>query len=94
MTASAAYAKNVRFESFQHGEYNVIDETLSAGKKRPAVIGHVTVIRGFGHFTGSSYYPHMKGIKAVVRLSGGGDMTQIAASLGFGLRSGRDDRKN
>lgn len=93
MSNSAAYAKNVRFESRQHGEYNVIDEDLSAGKKRPVVIGHVTVIRGFGHFTGSRYLPHMKGIKAVVRLSGGGDMTQIEESLKFGLRSGRNDAR-
>lgn len=93
MNTSAAYAKNVRFESFQYGEYNVIDEAMSVGRKNPVIIGHVSVIRGFGHFTGSRYYPHMKGIKAVVRLSGGGDMTQIEESLKFGLRSGRDDRK-
>ena len=93
MNTSTAYAKNVRFESRQHGEYSVIDETASVGKKRPVVIGHVSVIRGFGHFTGSRYYPHMKGIKAIVRLSGGGDMTQIEESLKFGLRSGRDDRR-
>lgn len=93
MNMSTAYAKNVRFESRQHGEYIVIDEAASVGKDRPVVIGHVSVIRGFGHFVGNRY-SHMKGIKAVVRLSGGGDMTQIEESLKFGLRSGRDDRRN
>lgn len=92
MSITTAYAKNVRFESFQHGEYKVIDEAASVGRKRPVVIGHVSVIRGFGHFTGNSR-SHLKGIKAVVRLSGGGDMTQIEESLKFGLRSGRDDSK-
>lgn len=90
MNTTTAYAKNVRFDSVQRGEYSVIDEAASVGRTRPVVIGHVSVIRGFGHFTGSR---HMKGIKAVVRLSGGGDMTQVEESLKFGLRSGRDDRR-
>lgn len=92
MNATAAYAKNVRFESMQNGTYKVIDEAASVGLKRPVVIGHVSVIRGFGHFTGNSR-SRAKGVKAVVRLSGGGDMTQIEESLKFGLRSGRDDSK-
>ena len=91
MKTTTAYATAVRFEQVGGAtEYNVIDEAASVGKTYPVVIGHVSVIRGFGHFTGSR---HMKGIKAVVRLSGGGDMTQVEESLKFGLRSGRDDRR-
>ena len=92
MNITTAYAENVRFDRMGATDYNVIDEAASVGKKHPVVIGHVTVIRGFGHFTGDRY-THMKGIKAIVRLSGGGDMTQIEESLKFGLRSGRNDAR-
>jgi hypothetical protein len=92
MNTITAYATLIRFESMQHGEYNVIDEAASVGKEYPVVVGHVSVIRGFGHFEGNRY-THMKDISAVIALSGGSTMDRVEEALKTGLINGRDDRR-
>lgn len=90
-----AYASEITIKSMQSGEYQVIDAPASVGKKYPAVIGHVTRIRGgFLHFTGDRY-SHMKGIEAVFapNMAEGPNHTEtIRRVLREGLANGRDDR--
>jgi hypothetical protein len=73
------------------GEHQIIDAAASVGKKYPVVIGHVTVIRGFGHFTGD-HFSAFKGITAVIALSGANSMDNVLEALRTGLKDGRDDR--
>jgi len=87
-----AYAPEVTTTRMIGGDYQVIDAAASVGKKYPVVIGNVTVIRGFGHFVGDRY-SHMKGIEAVIALSGGNSMDNVREALKNGLQNGRDDRR-
>jgi hypothetical protein len=85
------YCEFAESQQMQHANYLIIDAAQSVGKDYPHVIGHVTVIRGFGHFVGDRYSA-LKGLEAVVALHGGGGMGAIIDALKTGLKNGRDDR--
>jgi hypothetical protein len=87
-----AYAEEISFQAQGFANYLVIDDAASVGKKYPEVIGHVTVIRGYGHFVGDRYSA-AKGVEAVIALSGGNSMNSVRKALQGGLKAGRDDRK-
>lgn len=100
MNTITAYAPIV---DFQHigGQYQVIDAAQSLGKKRPVIVGYASIIKGFVHYVGDRYGTH-KDVTAVIRpeyrtetgeLMSGDPLGALAAALGSGLKSGRDDRK-
>lgn len=82
-TIFSAHAPAVRFERENNTEYGVYD---GSGRK----VGHVSVIRGFGHYTGCLGAAH-DGMYAVVALSGANSMDRIEEALRKGLRNGRRD---
>lgn len=82
-TILTAHAPAVRFEREGSADYGVYD---GSGRK----VGHVNVIRGFGHYTGSMGSAHY-GVYAVVALSGASTMDRIEEALRVGLRNGRRD---
>lgn len=89
-----AYAEEITVNRMGMTDYQVIDAAQSVGKKYPVVIGHVTVIHGFLHYTGDRYSTH-KGVYAVIepRLPEGPNHPDtIRRVLREGLRHGRDDR--
>lgn len=92
MNTRTAFASEVSFRRNGSDGYTVIDDAASVGKAYPEVIGYVTVIRGFGHFTGDRY-SHMKGIEAVIRLGGGNSPEAVAEALRNGLVHGRNDQR-
>lgn len=83
------------------GEFHVIDAAQSVGKKYPVKVGHVTIIRGFIHYTGDRYSTH-KGVEAVIsptykledgRPMCGDPMGALELALKTGIKNGRDDSK-
>ena len=82
-TILTAHAPAVRFEREGCADYGVYD---GSGRK----VGHVNVIRGFGHYTGCLGSAHY-GVYAVVALSGACTMDRIEEALATGLRNGRRD---
>lgn len=82
-TTITAHAPAVRFEREGNADYGVYD---GSGRK----VGHVNVIRGFGHYTGCLGSAHY-GVYAVVALSGASTMDRIEEALHQGLRNGRRD---
>lgn len=92
MTTITAYCEFPEFKRQGFNGYLVIDAAQSVGKKYPHVIGHVTVLKGFGHFVGDRYSA-AKGVEAVIALSGGNTMDNVREALTTGLKSGRDDRR-
>jgi hypothetical protein len=94
-----AYCEFPEFQRRGDG-YVVIDAAATATHDYTVVIGHVTVIRGFAHFTGDRFSA-LKGLKAVLSssypLEDGGTMTgdvigALRYALKHGLKHGRDDR--
>lgn len=89
-----AYAEEITVKQMGVIDYQVIDAAQSVGKKYPVVIGHVTVIRGFLHYTGDRYSTH-KGVTAIIaptRTEGPNRADTIRRVLREGLEHGRDDR--
>lgn len=101
MNTITAYAPIIDIKRMGAIDYQVIDAAQSVGKKYPVVIGHVTILKGFLHYTGDRYSTH-KGVEAVIsptyKLEDGstmcGDpMGALESALRTGIKSGRDDRK-
>lgn len=98
MNTITGYATSINLIRMGAGEYSVIDTRINRH------IGHVTVIRGFLHFTGTRN-TGLEGVNAViapsvieredgtVRHCGGNHGETIRHELAKGIRGGRDDRK-
>jgi hypothetical protein len=95
MNDITAYASEIMVNRTGSVDYQVIDAAQSVGKEYPVVIGHVTVINGFLHYTGDRYSTH-KGVYAIIapRMAEGPNHPDtIALVLREGLKNGRDDRR-
>ena len=95
MNTITAYAEEITVNRMGATDYQVIDAAQSVGKKYPVVIGHVSVIKGFLHYTGDNYSTH-KGVNAVIApkaAQGPNHPETIKLALRAGITSGRDDRK-
>jgi hypothetical protein len=95
MNTVTAYAENITVNCVQYGEYQVIDDAASVGKRYPVVIGHATIVRGFVHYIGDRYTAH-KGLTAVIAptaAEGPNYDETIKRVLREGLENGRDDRR-
>jgi len=91
MQIIAAHCEFPESQKMGVNQHLIIDAAASVGKEFPEVIGHVTVIRGFGHFIGDRYSA-LKGMEAVIALDDAGSMRRIKELLQSGLRNGHDDR--
>jgi hypothetical protein len=87
-----AYAEEVSFNRTGARDYGVIDAAASVGRKYPVVIGHVTIIRGFAHFTGE-HFSALRGLKAVIAIDNASMKDTITKALREGIKHGRDDQR-
>lgn len=83
-TILTAHAPVVAFipASSGYGGYDVLDEFGQC-------IGHITMSRGFAHYTGKPGTAH-GGMGAVIR--SGRDLEDVRIALANGIHNGRDDR--